>query len=50
MQFQVVCNSATLYILEAGVYGGGCSEFCGQQHSYMPICVIAIESLIFIIF
>lgn len=38
-------NSLWVNIKEPGVYRGACSEFCGQQHAWMRIKVIAQDSL-----
>ncbi|MEY2943071.1 MAG: cytochrome c oxidase subunit [Pseudomonadota bacterium] len=35
-------NEKTLFIKEAGVYYGQCSELCGARHGYMPIVVEAL--------
>jgi cytochrome c oxidase subunit 2 len=34
-------------ILKPGVYEGACSEFCGQQHAWMRIRVVAEDSAAF---
>ena len=38
-------NSLWLTIKQPGVYQGACSEFCGQQHAWMRIKVIAQDTL-----
>nr|WVH37065.1 cytochrome c oxidase subunit 2 [Meteora sporadica]WVH37087.1 cytochrome c oxidase subunit 2 [Meteora sporadica] len=34
-------NQATFFIKRAGYYYGQCSEICGVNHAYMPICIEA---------
>jgi len=36
-------NQTTLFIKKAGVFYGQCSELCGTNHGFMPICVEAVE-------
>lgn len=40
-------NQISLYILRAGVYFGQCSELCGINHAFMPICIVATPLDIF---
>nr|WNO18584.1 cytochrome c oxidase subunit II [Iothia sp.] len=39
-------NQLSFYVSYPGVYYGQCSEICGANHSFMPICVegVALES------
>jgi len=32
-------NRVTIYINRAGTYYGQCSEICGVNHGFMPICI-----------
>ena len=36
-------NQVLTYVLHPGVFYGQCSEICGANHSFMPICVEAIN-------
>jgi len=36
-------NQATLFIKKPGVFYGQCSELCGTNHGFMPICVEAVS-------
>lgn len=36
-------NQTTLFIKKTGVFYGQCSELCGTNHGFMPICVEAVE-------
>lgn len=36
-------NSVNFQILKPGVFHGQCSEICGTGHSFMPICLEAIN-------
>jgi len=35
-------NQTTLFIKKTGVFYGQCSELCGTNHGFMPICVEAV--------
>ena len=35
-------NQASLFIQREGTYYGQCSEICGVNHGFMPICVKAV--------
>jgi len=35
-------NQINLYISSTGVYFGQCSELCGINHAFMPICIVAL--------
>jgi cytochrome c oxidase subunit 2 len=35
-------NQTTLFIKKPGVFYGQCSELCGTNHGFMPICVEAV--------
>lgn len=37
-------NQVTLFIKRAGFFYGQCSELCGINHAFMPICVEALET------
>ena len=39
----MICYQTTLFIKKAGVFYGQCSELCGTNHGFMPICVEAVE-------
>lgn len=41
-------NQTGLYISRPGVYYGQCSEICGSEHSFMPICIEAVDPPSFI--
>ena len=34
-------------IARSGVYYGQCSEICGTQHGFMPICIVAVSKALF---
>ena len=36
-------NQTTLFIKKAGIFYGQCSELCGTNHGFMPICIEAVE-------
>lgn len=36
-------NEVSLFIKRPGVYYGQCSELCGVNHAFMPICVEAVS-------
>jgi cytochrome c oxidase subunit 2 len=36
-------NQTTLFIKKTGVFYGQCSELCGTNHGFMPICVEAVN-------
>jgi len=36
-------NQTSLFIKRAGVFYGQCSELCGTNHGFMPICVEAVN-------
>jgi len=36
-------NQTTLFLKNPGVFYGQCSELCGTNHGFMPICVEAVE-------
>jgi len=36
-------NQTTLFIKQAGTFYGQCSELCGTNHGFMPICVEAVS-------
>ena len=36
-------NQIALFIPQPGIYYGNCSEICGSNHGYMPICVEAVD-------
>nr|YP_004425004.1 cytochrome c oxidase subunit II [Utterbackia peninsularis]ADL62592.1 cytochrome c oxidase subunit II [Utterbackia peninsularis] len=36
-------NQVGLYFIYTGVFYGQCSELCGVNHSYMPVCVEAVS-------
>jgi len=35
-------NQISLNINRCGVYYGQCSELCGVNHAFMPICIEAV--------
>lgn len=37
-------NEVATYIKREGVYYGQCSELCGVNHAFMPICVEAVKT------
>lgn len=41
-------NEVCMFIKREGVYYGQCSELCGVNHAFMPICVIAVSKEEFI--
>ncbi len=36
-------NAIEFKIARKGVYYGQCSEICGTQHGFMPICVVGVS-------
>lgn len=36
-------NQLSMYIKKPGIYYGQCSEICGVNHGFMPICVEAVS-------
>jgi len=36
-------NQTTLFIKQSGIFYGQCSELCGTNHGFMPICVEAVS-------
>jgi cytochrome c oxidase subunit 2 len=36
-------NQTNIFIKRAGVFYGQCSEICGTNHGFMPICVEAVD-------
>ncbi|XXN13832.1 MAG: cytochrome c oxidase subunit II [Candidatus Hodgkinia cicadicola] len=40
-------NETWIKATRAGIYYGQCSEFCGKDHSYMPIAVRVIDEMSF---
>lgn len=40
-------NQVSLYINRPGVYYGQCSELCGVNHSFIPICIEAVTPGVF---
>nr|WDA96119.1 cytochrome c oxidase subunit II [Hirudinaria manillensis] len=36
-------NQIPIFIMKSGVYYGQCSEICGINHSFMPICIESIS-------
>jgi cytochrome c oxidase subunit 2 len=41
-------NQLNLLFNRSGVFYGQCSEICGANHSFMPICVEAIKPFDFL--
>nr|AOY39827.1 cytochrome c oxidase subunit 2 [Pityogenes trepanatus] len=41
-------NQMTIFINRTGLFFGQCSEICGANHSFMPICIEAINPKFFI--
>lgn len=41
-------NQFYLYIPVQGVYYGQCSEICGANHGFMPICLYAVKPEVFV--
>jgi len=41
-------NSLSLFVKRQGVFYGQCSELCGVQHGFMPICIKAVDSTEFL--
>jgi len=35
-------NEAAVHIKREGIFYGQCSEICGKNHGFMPICVEAV--------
>jgi len=40
-------NIVEFKIARRGIFYGQCSEICGTQHGFMPICIVAIPKRIF---
>jgi heme/copper-type cytochrome/quinol oxidase subunit 2 len=40
-------NEVSLYIERVGVFYGQCSELCGVNHGFMPICVEGVDPFIY---
>lgn len=38
-------NQASVYVKRPGVFFGQCSELCGVDHGFMPICVMAVDNI-----
>jgi len=38
-------NQVTLFIKRPGFFYGQCSELCGINHAFMPICIEAVDIL-----
>nr|BCQ06389.1 cytochrome oxidase subunit 2 [Cellana nigrolineata] len=36
-------NQISFYMMYSGVYYGQCSEICGANHSFMPICLEGVD-------
>ena len=36
-------NQTSMFIKREGVYYGQCSEICGVNHGFMPICIEAVS-------
>nr|YP_010292299.1 cytochrome c oxidase subunit II [Poecilobdella javanica]ULO25923.1 cytochrome c oxidase subunit 2 [Poecilobdella javanica] len=36
-------NQISIFIMKPGIYYGQCSEICGINHSFMPICIESIN-------
>jgi len=36
-------NQVTLFIKRSGFFYGQCSELCGINHAFMPICIEALD-------
>nr|YP_009441944.1 cytochrome c oxidase subunit II [Pityogenes bidentatus]AOY40165.1 cytochrome c oxidase subunit 2 [Pityogenes bidentatus] len=41
-------NQTSIFINRTGLFFGQCSEICGANHSFMPICIEAINPKFFI--
>jgi len=41
-------NSLSLFVKRQGVFYGQCSELCGVQHGFMPICIKAVDTADFL--
>jgi len=37
-------NSLSLFVKRQGTFYGQCSELCGVQHGFMPICIKAVDT------
>jgi len=42
-------NTVEFKIARAGIFYGQCSEICGTQHGFMPICIVALSKRCFFI-
>jgi len=40
-------NTVEFRIARTGVFYGQCSEICGTQHGFMPICIIAVPQFLY---
>ena len=40
-------NVVEFVIARGGIFYGQCSEICGTQHGFMPICIVAIPLDVF---
>jgi len=40
-------NVVEFRIARSGIYYGQCSEICGTQHGFMPICIVAVSKALF---
>jgi len=38
-------NQTTVFVKKPGIFFGQCSELCGTNHGFMPICVEAVSML-----
>jgi cytochrome c oxidase subunit 2 len=36
-------NSGIIYLERLGIFFGQCSEICGVNHGFMPICVKSVQ-------
>jgi len=41
-------NSLSLFVKRQGIFYGQCSELCGVQHGFMPICIKAVDTTDFL--
>lgn len=41
-------NQVNFNIIRSGVFYGQCSEICGANHSFMPIVVEGLSSVLFL--
>ena len=40
-------NAIEFKLARKGVYYGQCSEICGAQHGFMPICIVGVPLDVF---